>query len=862
MSSNTPYLGLLKKDPTTDGNETFNIKTMLNENWDKIDFATDGLQSRVTKVEDRLNVPSSADITLQPGLQILKGVERDSLFKLGSIKGRTLINLTGRIGKGDDPSKLINYFLTSTVESGSTKITLSSSSVGSLAVRPITFSSGKKYILLGDVKNGNTTEDIFIQCASANTIEIFPLIKSLDSSKFVTIATKYAPSADLTTGSVEAVFQGTAGQYAWVKNLRAYEISEAEYFAIDSMSSEQLADKYPYVYSVTPVSNPYAIRYGENLLPPFTEWLTSPIGGTYDIKSAYELAFTGVADKSYYLYVEIPLMPNTDYCLSANHNGYLSVTNTELNVILVANTQDQSINFNTGASTAVRIYLSNVSYTGTAGSFYFAEPMLNIGSTQRTFKPRVDNMIALQTDLFADPVTGGDADEVFSREGQYLKLEKWKKSVLDGALSYSLRHTTAGFKVVSFPLQGAKAGQGQEYGTMIKYDGSLLANPKNDTLIQSDMWSNRTWESTVILSIANADSGWGESYTPTLDEIKAYFMGWKMCDGVLATNTYNGSGIKYWVYRLDGISNDINNWDGTTTTLPSTKAPNWNPYKLLYKLATPVVEAVVSDGCFTLIEGDNQIEVGTGIVLREGVKPALYVDGGVQYYWLNNLAVDIVTGSHSVFEYSTNNILKVLKNNVDESSKWTVFANHDSAPKKGMIAMIRDDKYEQSAFYSATYIKLDKSPVVPITGTVATNEKAQLTDLTAGVQEALQRVSVVEMKKAEKDAPGWITPTLLNGWVSYNNSGYTTVRFFKDSLGFVHIDGLIKNGSILAGTTVFVLPVGYRPSQALSSASVSEDAIKISVTRIKVETDGQVRLSSGALRDLAVLNIPPFLAEQ
>lgn len=39
MSSNTPNLGLLKKDPMVDGNETFNIETMLNENWDKIDEA-------------------------------------------------------------------------------------------------------------------------------------------------------------------------------------------------------------------------------------------------------------------------------------------------------------------------------------------------------------------------------------------------------------------------------------------------------------------------------------------------------------------------------------------------------------------------------------------------------------------------------------------------------------------------------------------------------------------------------------------------------------------------------------------------------------------------------------------------------
>ena len=39
MASYTPNLNLLKKSPVTDGNDTFNVDTMLNENWDKIDEA-------------------------------------------------------------------------------------------------------------------------------------------------------------------------------------------------------------------------------------------------------------------------------------------------------------------------------------------------------------------------------------------------------------------------------------------------------------------------------------------------------------------------------------------------------------------------------------------------------------------------------------------------------------------------------------------------------------------------------------------------------------------------------------------------------------------------------------------------------
>ena len=37
MASYTQRLNLLKKDPVADGADTFNIETMLNENWEKID---------------------------------------------------------------------------------------------------------------------------------------------------------------------------------------------------------------------------------------------------------------------------------------------------------------------------------------------------------------------------------------------------------------------------------------------------------------------------------------------------------------------------------------------------------------------------------------------------------------------------------------------------------------------------------------------------------------------------------------------------------------------------------------------------------------------------------------------------------
>ncbi|MEK4030783.1 kelch repeat-containing protein [Pseudobacillus sp. FSL P4-0506] len=59
MASNTPRLGLLKKDPLVDGSDTFNIKTMMNDNWDKIDskVATLGPDGKVPA--EQLNVDTS-----------------------------------------------------------------------------------------------------------------------------------------------------------------------------------------------------------------------------------------------------------------------------------------------------------------------------------------------------------------------------------------------------------------------------------------------------------------------------------------------------------------------------------------------------------------------------------------------------------------------------------------------------------------------------------------------------------------------------------------------------------------------------------------------------------------------------------
>lgn len=56
MGSYTKNMNLYKADPVADANDTFNIKKMLNDNWDKIDEKTTTTVEEALKDFDRLSL--------------------------------------------------------------------------------------------------------------------------------------------------------------------------------------------------------------------------------------------------------------------------------------------------------------------------------------------------------------------------------------------------------------------------------------------------------------------------------------------------------------------------------------------------------------------------------------------------------------------------------------------------------------------------------------------------------------------------------------------------------------------------------------------------------------------------------------
>ncbi|MBU9707124.1 hypothetical protein KSP24_09325 [Paenibacillus sp. AK121] len=285
-----------------------------------------------------------------------------------------------------------------------------------------------------------------------------------------------------------------------------------------------------------------------------------------------------------------------------------------------------------------------------------------------------------------------------------------------------------------------------------------------------------------------------------------------------------------------------------TQSVPQQSYAGYTPYQLVYQLATPTVEPIVPEGQLSFVEGDNQVEVGTGVIIREKAK--LYQElpvSGVGRWNINNGSPGEYQAS--LLNYRVDRFIGIYRNSQRDS--WTLFPN--TVTPAGALA--QSYNVDTAAAYTVSYLAFMSSPVVPFTGSYAANEKTLLADLVDSVQQNTARVSVLENKKADKDNPAWITPILLNAWINYGAND-DTAGFLKDSQGYVHIKGTIKLGAL--NVPVFTLPVGYRPKSTLRFTINATN--KFGAMRIGV--DGAVIMETGVDGTYVSLQIPPFLAEQ
>ncbi|WP_433617397.1 hypothetical protein [Paenibacillus cellulositrophicus] len=821
MSSNTPNLDLLKKNPSTDGNDTFNIKTMLNDNWDKIDEAVSAIDEEVADHSARLNTASYADVVLNPGLQIMNSA-KTSRFSLRSIKGRTLVNWLGRDGAFNDFKDWIYWSSSVPVVSNNT-VTVTGNGA---AINPqITHNYigpvpkvGDKLFIRAKAKSNNVCSALRVYLYSSGITYIFYAGST---------ATRYNPVIGTTYdlfGSITVTQQlvdnwSTTGfvlvnEYndAASSNNASSVYSEAALYKVSEpdkgLTDAELYGKYPYVDSVKPVRNPYALLHGENLADSFLSWNVNfprQDASKGIIKGPFEYELTANEIDAWSGSNSIPVVPGVQYTFSMDHNGeittkYYDVSGNSLTPTANYTSSRSYTSIAPAGASYVVLYVRNSEKTGV---FSFKNPMLNIGSTVKSFKPREYSMLALQTDLYAHPVSYSDADEVFVSDGQYFKLTKWKNIALDGTLEYKTDLVRTGYKTITL-ANATLVAAASVFPYAIKFDGSILKQWQ-ETIDSGDYFWFQSNNQNFYLTVSNTDTGWGDTYTPTVDEVKAYFMGWRMYDGGAAGNPYNGSGTKTW--------NSIPGW-GTptyyTTMLPTKPAIGYTPYQLVYQLETPTVEPIMSEGALTLMEGDNQVEVGTGVVLRESVQPQQSEYAHV----INDINIP-----GSILKYKVARFIDVYQNGARD--QWEYRGNLAFGNER----RVKYGGYDPSANYSVTYLMLEKYPNTLFSGSAATNEKAILQDV-VNVNKRLSNVDAITQKISSGELG--IKSYIDNNY--YNKYTLDTANLIQNSTGRLDL----QNWTVISGSwstsSTHTQPKFFNNSGTVASGTaVGMDSAQIAV---------------------------------
>ncbi|MCM3748022.1 hypothetical protein M3223_11730 [Paenibacillus pasadenensis] len=706
----------------------------------------DTVEAAVQPLVADLTDAAPAALTLVPGQQVVT-VTRDTPLRIKGIMGRTLANQLGRNGSFEGAttgwvmSAPNGGLLESSSEAASTgtnsaKVTIasgkSSANMTSSNIGLRQGIHGRFYVLIADAKCGTCT-NIRLRSDTSSVNGNYVSSKTDFQPTFIrwdTASYQYTmyPTFDIT---------GAAGAYGYIDSVRMYELTQAEYDAIASMTPAQVAVKYPFAA---------------------------------DIK---------------------------------NVNG---------------------------------VYVRNVA-----------------GKT-------VDDQYVYYPDCqLAASLDGSVYDELYTDNAGQARVKRQFNSLdLTGELAWVQSVSGTGYKGVTTSITGPV----NDAAVVAKFDGKILARFLSGTsfsLADQQVLSgvyNSVVYNTISLSVANADSGWGDNYTPTADEIKAYFNGWVMYEGAGGTYApYNGTGTKWWGYRLiTWTTSNRSALSGGTNTLPTTTAwfnNAFTPYHLQYQLATPTDEPICSEGAIMLTEGINTLEVGYGAVVRERV---IVSDGS----GLPRINYDFA----SKLQFRTNKDVDIYRNGKPDKL-WRKYYN--STIGYGLfVADLDAVLWDNSAVYEVTYLALDTYligiPPAEVSAEYATNQRSVTDELTKAATYLVGRMTVLENGAAQAKQQQWIAPTLLNGTQNFS-SLFHQVAYMKDSMGFVHIRGFVTNPSNMV---IFILPPGYRPSRTLvyasTSASTTSGANCLPAT-INIQGNGIVQAALNAQVGFMTLDGITFQAE-
>ncbi|WP_068773465.1 hypothetical protein [Paenibacillus sp. FJAT-26967] len=810
--------------------------TVTENDLNRIELGIGEAHTSIDSIEANIKQsPLLTPVTLNNGVQVVNA-SRTSPFRLESLKGRTLVNLLGKLGNGENVSKWsVNRAIAGTTSniwtSGKSAVYVTAAepigehfvSTELMNVRP-----NKNYCVIGDMKTA-VGAGVYrvIAYDSANKVLLDKISIPIKNEVWEAVGFRFTtPSGTL---KLEVRIQvldaalmtqftpANPPQQVFADSIRLYEISQSEYDYISGTEWTEYAKHFPYVDSVQHTTGTYVTKTGENLAPSSESWIISTPSHS-DITGLYSTDMRYKADANVFVEFFAPVVPGQHYTPTvttkpANAKAYYYFTDANKRRLTDVLRDTKPAPANAAFMEFVMKPVDSNLNPIISEVVTYSNPMIVIGTASKPFKPREDDYLFFPDIKLASSVDGSVCDEVTQRDGKYWKTSKHQQIILDGSLDWKVTPGTGGGKTVELASLSA-AVKTVPQGHLVKHNGNLIKNDLGGVL----GWTGEEWQiggnnyNILYLRIANSDSGWGPDYTPTADEIKAYFNGWRMFRwGGPNNDPYNttDNSLKAWV-QIGSL--DAHSPDYTVRTVPTVVAPNfnWVPYHLNYQLEQPTVKEITPEGSITLHEGLNQIEVGVGMIVREQAKPSYNQYGNTWHINMQGHPSIADSGTR----YAVNKILSIYRGRLKDT--WRVITAGNGGYAFGEErAEIPDQQYGKDSPYSITYLAFDQyaitAPVGSLTGSYASNLKTTLDTVAANQANVETRVSILESIAPNKAQPQWIAATLLNGWLPL----YGSTQYYKDSQSNVRLRGRVSQGAITIASAIFYLPVGYRPSRAL-----------------------------------------------
>ncbi|REK68008.1 MAG: hypothetical protein C6P35_03295 [Cohnella sp.] len=702
-------------------------------------------------IEDIVAQGSTLTTTLQHGPNLIQTDQASPLA--ATVYGRTLVNLLGK-QRMDSTDNLATDNLTIAVDNtagnyetgnGSIKAAVTNNGNAFLSQKMPSLPSNKYFLIVIRVKNG-TANGINVGISGGSGYLDAPTGYTYSNTSFGYAYRKFKTIAEITSSSNVRfgpyVASGVAGSYFWVDSMAIYEIPTSEYDRIGvdpDWTGDKLAEKFPYVDGIQHLSGAALRKVGENQIPPFTEW---SLHANAQVVEPYKLRLNATAANQNST-VDIPMTPNQQISvratLTANSNVNVfslnsAGTSTYLGNLTLAGTSSKT--FTTPADcVAVRlIYFSTAS-----GTFEIENPMLVLGDASAlpaSFEPRNDDVVYIPTKL-ASSIDGSVRDSFDTRTGQVMR--RWKTDiVLDETLSYIFTSNSSGFKRFKVIFSSLKAA-GFVFG--VKYNGYPLQNVGTNSS-GDQIFAHGAGAGELHITAFNTDTGFGDDYTPSAAEIKAYFLGWRMNNGTFG-QPYNGSGTKTWV-PLNATDNS-----GAVTTVPTTPSSAitsgaYDYYRLSYQLATPVTEPVEGyEGSIGLHAGGNVVEMLEGVIVREKIIPRQHA---TNLNWYINEKGASSNVPDCPLQYRLDRPIAIYRNGVKDDG-W-VWQNDVNNQNGNQYALISNAKFDPTAEYFVTYIALDKYALTAN----ATEAKVEYrTNIGGVVGDLVQRMADNETKDSVQD---------------------------------------------------------------------------------------------------------------